>query len=115
MRVPHEEGQLAVQPQAALLLPLCLSSLLMGMLHACLPAPRCSAPGISVNDDDTTDTSTTAKVTPPTLGGELHSHSAMLPVCLAHFVAAIWQGIVAVLCCALLCSALLRCALSKRR
>ena len=71
MRVPHEEGQLAVQPQAALLLPLCLSSLLMGMLHACLPAPRCSAPGISVNDAATTTTSTTAKVTPPTLGGEL--------------------------------------------
>lgn len=29
----------------------------------------CSAPGISVNDGDTTDTSTTATVTPPALGG----------------------------------------------
>ncbi len=48
-------------------------TLALALLHR----PCCSAPGISVNDADTTDTSTTAKVTPPSIGGELQKRQKL--------------------------------------
>ena len=41
--------------------------------HQDCSLPLCSAPRVLVNDADTKTTSTTAKVVPPTLGGEQQS------------------------------------------
>ena len=67
--------------------------------------PPCSAPGISVNDAATTTTSTTAKVTPPKLGGELlYSTSIIWAIGAPHCCT------VAGCCCAVLCCAAPHCA-----